>query len=537
MDPYSRRFTWNLIRQYRQDRCIVLTTHFMDEADLLGDRIAILGGGKLKCVGSSLFLKKEYGVGYQLVLEKSLSGESPSERAKKEMEIVDLVNDHVSKSSILSNVGTEISFQLPLTSAPKFPSMLRKIEEMMEGKNSFVRNYGVSITTLEEVFLIIARGDDDRRLSVRASSKMDGDAALNLSEGEEVEVSAASQSMDSNARKLGGIEYSPTFSKHVNALIKKRILNFKRDKKAWVCSVFLPVVIAFMGLSIIAFVPLSRNLDSLVLRYEDLNEGIDSNQNPLVFNTPGLFSCNPGRCINTEVWNDTEHVDDVYKVCGAYSESSVCVVDNSETFASFSLFADPAVGINAADVLQTSSALNMTKNDFGASRYGAVFFTREFDSEFNGTDDRIYSPKDECSSSGEFTYLRDESLQCPYLNGLGYVVAYNFTALHSSVLYTAIADENILRSSNGGNGNQKIEVTLHPLPVTAFEEGYAEVCMSVLHLTSFHISHFACFGRARMRLQHGSCYCSAFRLFLVVLLHSLLQNEGIKRSIYKRSPV
>jgi ABC-type multidrug transport system ATPase subunit len=30
MDPFSRRFTWNVIRQYRQDRCIILTTHFMD---------------------------------------------------------------------------------------------------------------------------------------------------------------------------------------------------------------------------------------------------------------------------------------------------------------------------------------------------------------------------------------------------------------------------------------------------------------------------------------------------------------------------
>jgi ABC-type multidrug transport system ATPase subunit len=30
MDPFSRRFTWNVIRQYRQNRCIVLTTHFMD---------------------------------------------------------------------------------------------------------------------------------------------------------------------------------------------------------------------------------------------------------------------------------------------------------------------------------------------------------------------------------------------------------------------------------------------------------------------------------------------------------------------------
>jgi ATP-binding cassette, subfamily A (ABC1), member 3 len=33
MDPFSRRFTWNVIRQYRQNRCIVLTTHFMDGKD------------------------------------------------------------------------------------------------------------------------------------------------------------------------------------------------------------------------------------------------------------------------------------------------------------------------------------------------------------------------------------------------------------------------------------------------------------------------------------------------------------------------
>jgi ABC-type multidrug transport system ATPase subunit len=35
MDPFSRRFTWNVIRQYRQSRCILLTTHFMDEANVL----------------------------------------------------------------------------------------------------------------------------------------------------------------------------------------------------------------------------------------------------------------------------------------------------------------------------------------------------------------------------------------------------------------------------------------------------------------------------------------------------------------------
>ena len=70
MDPYSRRFTWDVIQKHREGRIVVLTTHFMDEADLLGDRIAIMAEGQLKCVGSSLFLKQHYGVGYVMTMEK-----------------------------------------------------------------------------------------------------------------------------------------------------------------------------------------------------------------------------------------------------------------------------------------------------------------------------------------------------------------------------------------------------------------------------------------------------------------------------------
>lgn len=45
----------------------------MDEADLLGDRIAIMAGGKVQCCGSSFFLKKKYGAGYHLIMDKSAS--------------------------------------------------------------------------------------------------------------------------------------------------------------------------------------------------------------------------------------------------------------------------------------------------------------------------------------------------------------------------------------------------------------------------------------------------------------------------------
>lgn len=50
---------------------MILTTHFMDEADILGDRVAIMASGRLQCVGSPYFLKNHYGVGYSLVIVKN----------------------------------------------------------------------------------------------------------------------------------------------------------------------------------------------------------------------------------------------------------------------------------------------------------------------------------------------------------------------------------------------------------------------------------------------------------------------------------
>lgn len=61
MDPYSRRFTWDLLRRGRAGRCTLLSTHFMEEAEHLGDRVAMLRKGRLRCAGSPLFLKSRWG--------------------------------------------------------------------------------------------------------------------------------------------------------------------------------------------------------------------------------------------------------------------------------------------------------------------------------------------------------------------------------------------------------------------------------------------------------------------------------------------
>ncbi len=45
MDLSARRRLWNMLKNYKNNRIIILTTHYMDEADILGDRIGIMSKG------------------------------------------------------------------------------------------------------------------------------------------------------------------------------------------------------------------------------------------------------------------------------------------------------------------------------------------------------------------------------------------------------------------------------------------------------------------------------------------------------------
>lgn len=68
VDPYSRRHMWSILQKRKHGKVILLTTHFMDEADILADRKAVVSRGRLRCCGSSLFLKNKFGIGYHLTL-------------------------------------------------------------------------------------------------------------------------------------------------------------------------------------------------------------------------------------------------------------------------------------------------------------------------------------------------------------------------------------------------------------------------------------------------------------------------------------
>ncbi|KAK6172501.1 hypothetical protein SNE40_016137 [Patella caerulea] len=151
MDPASRRQTWDILQRNRSTRTILLTTHFMDEADLLGDRIAIMADGKVRCCGGSHFLKQLYGSGYHLVIVKSETCDVSA--------VTELVQTHIPLATLESEISAEISYLLPNEASPKFSTLFRDIE--IQKNQLGINSFGTTATTMEEVFLKVGEQVDD----------------------------------------------------------------------------------------------------------------------------------------------------------------------------------------------------------------------------------------------------------------------------------------------------------------------------------------------------------------------------------------
>lgn len=68
LDPENKRQIWEILSNCKENKCIILTTHLMEEVEVLSDRIGIIVNGSLRCLGTQHKLKKVYGKGFKLVL-------------------------------------------------------------------------------------------------------------------------------------------------------------------------------------------------------------------------------------------------------------------------------------------------------------------------------------------------------------------------------------------------------------------------------------------------------------------------------------
>lgn len=71
MDPNTRRETWKILKEVKLGKIIIMTTHYMDEAEELGDRVAIMSYGTLKTCGSPLFLKNKFSDAFLIEIVKA----------------------------------------------------------------------------------------------------------------------------------------------------------------------------------------------------------------------------------------------------------------------------------------------------------------------------------------------------------------------------------------------------------------------------------------------------------------------------------
>ncbi|GFR51512.1 hypothetical protein Agub_g13927, partial [Astrephomene gubernaculifera] len=187
MDPISRRYVWDIIQESKPGRAIVLTTHSMEEADILGDRIAIMARGKLRCIGTSLRLKQRFGSGYTLAVSVTsaagsgaasaaasgrlamVGGGGPQQQQQGMMQMMQNAPADVERRAAavkrffqerlgLAPVEESKAYMHFLVDRAREPQLNGFLKQLEAERGALgITDVQLSLTSLEEVFLNIAR--------------------------------------------------------------------------------------------------------------------------------------------------------------------------------------------------------------------------------------------------------------------------------------------------------------------------------------------------------------------------------------------
>lgn len=153
VDPVNRRKIWNLLREIKKDKITLLTTHSMEEAEILGEKIAIIVDGKLRTVGSSLHLKNKHSSGYRLQIIP-VQG--------KQLMIEGLIEDIMPDAILTEQNSNNLIYSVHVTDEERVTKLLTTLRDLTRVKGSssdddVIVDWGWSHATLEEVFLNVAR--------------------------------------------------------------------------------------------------------------------------------------------------------------------------------------------------------------------------------------------------------------------------------------------------------------------------------------------------------------------------------------------
>ncbi|KAG2679192.1 hypothetical protein I3760_11G039700 [Carya illinoinensis] len=191
MDPITRRHVWDIINDAKKGRAIVLTTHSMEEADILSDRIGIMAKGRLRCIGTSIRLKSRFGTGFiaNISFLGSKNGQTPPTHSPSNEAAASTIHHEAVKEFFKDRLDVvpkeENKAFLTFVIPHDRERLLTKFFEELEHRE---REFGISdiqlgLTTLEEVFLNIARQAELE--SAAAEGRM---ATLSLTSGASVQI-------------------------------------------------------------------------------------------------------------------------------------------------------------------------------------------------------------------------------------------------------------------------------------------------------------------------------------------------------------
>ena len=142
----QRRHVWDVIERVKQDRAVVLTTHSMEEADILGDKVGIMAKGQLRCLGTSMHLKEVFGSGYQITVTVS----PEADRGKIKRIFAELLS-----MSPQEETSFFVAFTVPTKDEHQLTKVLQTLEEDKEALG--IKNIQIGMSSLEDVFLSIAK--------------------------------------------------------------------------------------------------------------------------------------------------------------------------------------------------------------------------------------------------------------------------------------------------------------------------------------------------------------------------------------------
>jgi len=157
VDAGAKRQLWKVIRARPEGQSIVVTTHSMEEAEALCDRLAIQTVGRLRCLGSPHHIKSKFGSGYSVELTLPLPV-----RAGADVEIDQFMKEQLAQScQLMEQHRGRLVYQLPAKSQGGL-SLGQVFTRLQRAKDRLgLLDYSVAQPTLEQVFLRFAKEQED----------------------------------------------------------------------------------------------------------------------------------------------------------------------------------------------------------------------------------------------------------------------------------------------------------------------------------------------------------------------------------------